>query len=331
MIDKVDADAPMPRKLFDAAMAANTENYRHLWVKPKTQFGSFKLAVHTKTQRMSWEICPMKILVGHNLFGTNNLDRIIDGILRAIYRRFGLTFTDKDADYYAEHGVLLSRIDLTGGFYVGYQPKVVETMELLRDHLLDHGYEIVVHEGRCGIESLYVGKKSSRSSVKFYNKYLEMLNNKGLQKLPYYNELLEYAKTVVRIEFTARTPELVRRGLQNSKDWTVSKVREILPEILVKLGLSTQLLAELPEDEVNQLSDAASAKYKTWLLGNDLKDIYANHTFKRDRTAFLKKGIDIGRTHANAEDAVSLSERLSVERLRVTWPKRFESLGAVYR
>jgi hypothetical protein len=167
--------------------------------------------------------------------------------------------------------------------------------------------------------------------LKFYNKYLEMLNDKGLQKLPYSDELLKCAETVVRFEFTARTPELERRGLQNSNDWTPSKVREILTEKLVELGLSTQLLAELPEDEVDALSEAAKAKYKTWRRGNDMKDIYAKHTFKRDRAIFLEMGIDIGRTRANAEDAVSLSKRVSVDRLRSTWPKRFESLGAVCR
>lgn len=331
MIDEVDADAPMPGRLFNAVMAANADNYSHFWVRPKTQFGSFKLTVHVETQRMSWKICPMKLLVGHNLFGTNNLARILDGILRAIYQRFGLTFTDKDTAFYAANGVLLSRIDLTGGFQVGSQAMVVETIYLLREHLLDHGFDIVVHEGPNGIETLYLGKKSSTSTLKFYNKYLQMLDDKRLQLLPYYNELLSHAESEVRFEFAARDPYLASRGLKNSKEWTVGKVREILEETLDELGLSKPLLAELPAHEVVGLSDARRAKYTLWLDGNDLKEHYPAHTFARDRTVFLAKGIDIGRPHTSAQDAVLLSETLSVDQLRTTWPKRFVPLGAVYR
>lgn len=331
MIDEVDASAPMPKRLFKAAMAANTNNYHHYWVRPKTQFGSFKLTVHVETQQMSWKICPMKLLVGHNLFGTNNLARILDGILRAIYQRFGLSFTDKDAGFYAANGVLLSRIDLTGGFQVGSQAVVVETMYLLREHFIDHGFDIVVHEGPNGIETLYLGKKSSTSTLKFYNKYLQMLNDKKLQLLPYYNELLNHAESEVRFEFAARDPYLASNGLKNSKEWTVGKVREILEGTLEDLGLSKPLLEKLPIDEVAGLSDACRAKYTLWLAGNDLKEHFPPHTFARDHKFFLAKGIDIGRSHSKAQDAAVLSEMLSVNQLRSTWPKRFVPLGAVYR
>lgn len=331
MIDEVDAIAPMPKRLFKAAMAANANNYSHYWVRPKTQFGSFKLTVHVQSQEMSWKICPMKFFVGHNLFGTNNLARILDGILRAIYQRFGLSYTEKDGDFYAENGVQLSRLDLTGGFQVGSQAEVVETMYLLREHFIDHGFEIVVHEGPDGIETLYLGKNSSTSTLKFYNKYLQMLDDKKLKLLPYYNELLSHAESEVRFEFAARDPYLASRGLQNSKEWTVGKVREIMVQTIKDLGLSTTLVEKLPIDEVDGLSDACRAKYTLWLAGNNLKEHFPPHTFARDRKFFLAKGIDIARSHSKAQDAAVLSELLSINQLRSTWPKRFVPLGAVYR
>ena len=240
MIDEIAGTARMPTRLFDAVMETDTSGYRHLYKRVKMPFGpQLQLTIHVNDKTMSWEkLSPIKRLVGHNLFGTNSHKRLLTAILKLIYARFGLAFTKADADFYARRGVMLSRTDLTGGFCVGSQAKVVETMELLRDHFLAHGHDIVVHEGPNGIETLYLGKNSSESTLKFYNKYLEMLNDKRLRKLPYYEELLEYAETVVRIEFTARTPELERRGLQNSKDWTPSKVRVILEETLEELGLS---------------------------------------------------------------------------------------------
>lgn len=64
---------------------------------------------------------------------------------------------------------------------------------------------------------------------------------------------------------------------------------------------------------------------------NDLKEHFPPHTFARDHKFFLAKGIDIGRSHSKAQDAAVLSEMLSVNQLRSTWPKRFVPLGAVYR
>ena len=67
------------------------------------------------------------------------------------------------------------------------------------------------------------------------------------------------------------------------------------------------------------------------MAGNDLSQHYPKYTFDRDRKIFLGKGIDIARTHDHAQDAVTLSEMLSLEQLKMTWPKRFVSMGAVYR
>lgn len=89
---------------------------------------------------------------------------------------------------------------------------VGDTMELIREHLLAQGINIVVHEGPQGIETIYVGKSSKRSTVKFYNKYREFLANCGeaTKSLPYYDEILNYAKKEVRFEISIRSQELKR-------------------------------------------------------------------------------------------------------------------------
>jgi II/X family phage/plasmid replication protein len=330
MIDWIGADAPMTKRLCKAVSTAHTGGYPHFWARVEAPYGRFKITVHVETGRMSWDISPMKYLVGHNLFGTNDLGRILLGILTLIYNRFGLTFAERDAAFYADHGVLLSRVDVNGCFLVGSQIKVVDTMDLLREHFLDHGHNIVVHEAPDGIETLYLGKNSSNSTSKFYNKYLEMQAKGKSSSLPYYTELLSLAEKMVRFEVTERASALKASGLENSKEWTVGTARDVLKGALRDLGLSSKLLAELPDNDVTDLSAASRAKYSLWMAGNDLCKHYAKHTFNRDRKIFLGKGIDIARTHDHARDAVALSEMLSVDQLKMTWPKRFVSLGAVY-
>lgn len=331
MIDTIHALAPMNSKLFKAVMADSPPQYRRIWKRVNTPFGIFKLTIHVKERKMELNVCPMRYLKGHNVFGTNQLDLLLQGVLELIYSHFNLAFTERDEAFYAAQGVELARADLTASFMVGSQAQVFETLDMLRAHLLDHGRHIVVHEGTQGVETVYVGKNSSHSSIKFYNKYADVLAHGKSACLPYYQELLTHTERVVRFEVTLRAPALKYYSLGKSKAWSVGKVREILNEKLQELGLSTQLFAELPSTEVDTLTDASHAKYSLWLAGNDLKQHYAAHTFNRDRKIFLAKGIDIARTHSCARDAVILSEKLSATQMKTTWPNRFVSLGAVYR
>ena len=331
MIDWISADAPMTKLFYEAVVTANDRGYRELWASVKAPYGRFKIVVNVETRRVRFDISPIKYLVGHNLFGTNDLMRILRSILKLIYKRFGLTFSERDAAFYAERGMQLSRVDVNGCFLVGSQVKVVETMGLLRKHFLDHGHSIVVHEGPDGIETLYLGKNSSNSTLKFYNKYREMLVTGNSSNLPYYTELLSLAEKLVRFEVTKRAPALKASGLDSSKEWTVGTTREILERALHDVGLSSKLLAELPDDDVGDLTAATRAKYSLWMAGIDLREHFPGYTFGRDRKIFLGKGIDIARPRDRAKEAVLLSERLSVAKLKTGWPKRFVPLGAVYR
>jgi len=334
MIDTIGIEAPMTKTLFQAVQSDEKtksdgkKNYPSIWKKVSTPYGIFKLTIEVEKQTMSMELSPTLHLIGHNVFGTNNVELLIIGIIKLIYKRFKLDITKSDKMFYQERGFGITRIDLTASFIVGSQANVVNTMYLLREHLLAHDHHIVVHEGPDGIETIYLGKHSSRSSVKFYNKYLEVLAKNKSHELPYYSELLKYTEELVRFEVTLRSQSL--KGLNSSKAWNTAKIREILEDRLNKLGLSGQLLAELPPDVVAGLTGDKGSKYSLWLAGNDLRKHFQPYTFKRDRQFFLEKGIDITRLHADAQDAAWLSNMLSIERMQMTWPKRFVAMGAVY-
>ena len=158
MIDWISASAPMTKRLFQAVLAADTKGLSSIWARVKTPYGSFKTVVDVETRRMSWDISPMKYLVGHNLFGTNNLGRIVLGVLKLIYKRHGLTFTERDAAFYTERGVLLSRVDVNGCFLVGSQTKVVETMDLLREHLLTMDTTSLCTKGQTALKPYIWGR-----------------------------------------------------------------------------------------------------------------------------------------------------------------------------
>lgn len=342
MIDTIKFRAPLLKTVYKAVLAKYKDTpaikYRYIWERVQTRFGSFKIKILINDGYMEMELSPARHLQGHNVFGTNRLGKLLHGVMRLIYAHFDVPYPKREHTIYKNQGFTILRIDLTASFRVGSQAMVINTMNLIRQHLLILGHDIVVHVSPDGIDTIYVGKSSSRSSAKFYNKYLELLDkNKGngkaataIKALLYYPDVLAYAEKVVRFEFTIRSQELKRLELNNSLAWSVSRVRELLEEKLGKLGLSAQLIAELPADVVSGLNEVKHKKYRRWIKGDKLCETLHPATFTRDRKFFLTHGLDIARTYAQAANGVVLTRRLSVPKMRMAFPTRFVETGAVF-
>lgn len=340
MIDTIKISAPISKRLMEVVRSEMRKksggdklstNHRYLYARVFTTFGNFKVTINAEEKTMEMELSPMKMLKGHNVFGTNHFDVLMLGVIEVIYHHFKLPFTDGTRLFYKRRGCRVCRMDVTASFLVESQNNVVDTLGMIRKHLLAHGHNIVTHEGPEGVETVYVGKSSKNSTAKFYNKHLEILarNNSAAKALPYYQELLSYAEKVVRFEVTLRSPALKYYGLEDSEVWSVSKVRELLEERLVKLGFSGQLLAELPEEVVAGLGSDKRRKYQMWLDGIELRKYHAEWTFERDQVFFRRHRLDIVRPRIQAQNSVVLSSRLSVKQMKMTYPKRFVPLGAV--
>lgn len=337
MIDTIKFKATITRVLLEGILVevAGTpaESYRSFWKRVQTPYGSFRVKINIAEMTLEVELSPMKYLMGHNLVGTNHSAPLVLGIMELVYGRFDVPFAAKDKAYYSDHDFVMFRGDFNGSFDVGSQAKVVSTMQLIREHLLAHGHDIVVHEGPEGIETIYLGKVSSRSTVKIYNKYLEMTANSSdaTKALPYYSELLKYAKRLVRFEPTLRAPALKDEKMKGSKSWNHIKIREIIEGKLLDLGFSGQLSGELPSDVVASLTDDKRRKYDMWMDGILLTKYYSPETFERDHKLFLELGLDIARTRSQTQDAVLLSSRVSIEKLKTAYPSRFVEMGAILK
>lgn len=342
MIDTIECTAPIAKRLL-VAIRADIEGtpemrYPSVWKRVKSPFGSFKITIKLKENTIDFKLSPMKYLKGHNFVGTNNLELLIVEIMKMVYDRFNVSFTEKDKAFYTDNDSTMLRGDFNGNFLVGSQAKVVNTMELIREHLLAHGHDIVVHEGPNGIETIYEGKNSSHSTIKFYNKYLEMLakSARATKALPYYSELLKYAKKVVRFEVTLRSNalegETVKDGtMKDSTSWSPRKQREILVNKLVELQFSRPLIVELPPETIAGLKPDKRRKYEMWFDGVPSKKYYSPKTNVSDSKFFLELGLDIARSRSKTLDAVTLSSRISVAKLKMNYPTRLVGMGAILK
>ena len=297
-----------------------------------TQYASFPLKVNFSKGEIEFEVSPTKFLKGHNICGSNRLHVLLEGVLEQIYHRFQTAFTSRDRLFYRRNGVELLRVDMTGGFLVKSQAEVVETMALIEKHLLDSLFDIVVHKSYKGTGTIYLGKNSSRSTIKFYNKYLEVLaRNKKLALLPYYQALISYAERLIRYELTLRSSELKRLKLNNSNLFSIQIFHQMLLDHLTKLNFASgPLVTELTGEQVAGLKPEKRAKYQQWRDGIDLHRYFSPATISRLRTYLLQFDLDIAHTYAQTQDAVTLAQRLSLAKLRTTYPKGFVDLGAVY-
>lgn len=283
------------------------------------------------------EMSLARLLQGHNVCGPNNLQRLCFGVAREVYRGLELKKTAIRYRRLKRHDYELLRVDLTGSFDVGSQKNVKAVMNEIRLQLLAQGLEITVHESRrTGIETLYVGKNSKRSTLKFYNKYRELLANPLADNVPGRDQILEYAKGLVRVEYTLRSTELrdmraARKGLNHAKRWDKNTVRKLLSDRLAKLKFTGEVRSLLDAEEVEGMKPAHRTTYLLWHDGIDLQKYYAPKTYAQSRKKIMEKhGIDIGRPSDHPGTVLSLKELLSPENLRLSWPTRLRRSGAIF-
>jgi len=336
MIDTTDGIIQMQPKLLKAVTVAKASHPKakgkEFWARVKTPYGGFKATFDVTAGTMrTGPVSPMALLKGHNLFGTNNATALMVGLMPFVHQKFNVPFTVADRQFYMEQGFELERLDINGAFSLSSQAEVVETLQHIRERLLIEGIGITVHEESAGIETIYVSKQQDGAADKFYNKFLEMARKPSKGKPTYWRQLLQFVLCLLRYERVYRGSELRKMGRANSNDWSPSVVRQELSKRLKKLGLShLDLVAELPSSVVASLSPQNNAIYSLWATGTVIQDHWPRLTFNRYRKFFLQYKLDITWPHSRVNTAVTLANRIQPQKLRMGYPKRFVSLGAIY-
>lgn len=279
-----------------------------------------------------------RLLQGHNVYGPNKLHRLCFAVAKQVYRALGLKRTSVWLQRLKRHNYEVLRTDLTGSFDVGSQENVKAVMKEIRVQLLAQGLDIVVHEGPAGIETIYLGKNSKRSTLKIYNKYLELLANPIPADVPGRDLILEYAEGLVRVEYTLRSAELRdarrvnRKGLDRANRWDKETVRKLLHDRLAKLKFTGEIRDNIDIEEVEGMKPAHRTAYLLWQDGIDLRKYFPTATYARYRKQILEKHqIDIGRPADQPGTMLSLTELLSPENLKISkWPMKLQQCGAIY-
>ncbi|MCH9693884.1 MAG: phage/plasmid replication protein, II/X family [Gammaproteobacteria bacterium] len=269
---------------------------------------SSKFQVKADDQQRLWiSGNPSKFLQGHSVFGSNDLKQLV--LLLMIELTDRLQLEPSSDNFYAWQAG-------------NYDLKCVDIAECFRldsSSLVENWIRSAAplargkHQGvsAYGGETIYVGQKSRRISLKIYNKGKEILKHKPDKNLPCYHKLIEYAQGLLRVEVRLHSQELKRRDLNKAAQWAPSICTKILEERIGRLEMPKKM--RLTATEISKLPPRLVGAVKLWEAGNDLRSIYPRATFYRYRGELKKYGIDISAPPRTESNVVPLVTYLTAE------------------
>ncbi|WP_299222059.1 phage/plasmid replication protein, II/X family [uncultured Psychrobacter sp.] len=235
---------------------------------------------------------PTKWLQGHNLFGTNDLKRLVWLFFNKLLDIPELKLKPTLEQLHAvKMGKLtVSRVDINETWFL-------ETREEVLAWLRAAGQKISLKHRGAGQfkgDTLYWGNiRSRRWFLKCYSKGDEINSKKSnfpdALRTP---EMLAYADRALRIELVLRSNQLREWQLHEVAHWNADTGKMLLLELIKGLEMSNNM--RLTDDKLKNLKPSVKMAYFAWLGGQDLKLELKRPTYYRYKAQLKELGIDIG-------------------------------------
>lgn len=234
---------------------------------------------------------PSKFLQGHNLFGTDDLNSLINDFFSSIcqlYTRRPIHLSSDEQYKLISGQYRLTRVDCTYMYDVG---SLSNALAWLRQA---EKTATLSHRGRGQLtkgSTLYFGKNSKKWSLKIYAKGEEFKTSVNLNH-GYHEKLIDYANRSLRVELTIRSQQLKKFDLEFGCNWCDNTVSDIHKKCLEGFNMSDITYASI--DNLDKLSTSSKGAYAMWEKGIDLRNIYSKAQFYRHRKNILDVlGIDV--------------------------------------
>ena len=234
---------------------------------------------------------PTKWLQGHNLFGTNDLQRLIWTFFHRLLEVPELKLKPTLAQLHAiKMGkITVSRIDINETWFLKDRNEVLAWLRAAGQKMrLKHR-----GAGQFKGDTLYWGKGSRRWFLKCYSKGDEINSKKSnyptALRTP---EMLAYAERALRLELTLKSNQLREWQLHEVCNWGAETGKMLLLNLIKGLEMSDNM--RLSDDKLKALKPSVKMAYFAWLGGQDLKIELKRPTFYRYRSQLKELGIDIG-------------------------------------
>lgn len=234
---------------------------------------------------------PVKWLQGHNLFGTNDVKRLVWLFFNELAKipELKLKPTMEQLKRIKNGNYTLSRVDINETWHLNNRDEVLAWIRAAGQKMrLKHR-----GAGQFRGDTLYWGKGSRRWLLKCYSKGDEIDGKKSNfpndLRTP---QMLDYANKALRIEVTLKSNQLREWLHHDASIWTPETARMLLLELMKGLEMSNNM--RLTDDVIKSLPSGLTMAYLSWWHGADLKQILSKNTFYRYRRKLKEYDIDIG-------------------------------------
>lgn len=177
--------------------------------------GSFSAQIEVRSEdrgRLWISRNPSKFLQGHNLFGSNDFRTLSTLFIKAVRRALEARICATDEASWRADRFEVLRIDVAESFRL---PQAADVDAWIRaaSHVVREKHQSI---SAYGGDTIYVGQRSRRVSLKAYNKAQELLGHPLPKSIDKRDRLTDFAKGLLRVEVRLLPQELKRRALDNA-------------------------------------------------------------------------------------------------------------------
>lgn len=234
---------------------------------------------------------PSKYFQGHNVFGTDDICALAQEFVKAIFESLDVENFSWVA-LMATCSAILTRVDINYSYHLGSPAEVKQWLYSAESSAT------MKHRGRGVIDkgTLYFGKGSKRSVIKFYHKGQEIVDNRKHHFVEH-PVLTDFANRSLRCELKLGSLELKSLNLSRLYNWSSNPksycafstgvdVFSLFNKYLSKLEFNFNMKHQTIKD-LSGLTPKQLSIYALWKDGHDIKVAYSKSSFYRFRRQIL--------------------------------------------
>ena len=230
---------------------------------------------------------PSKFLQGHNVFGSDDIVKLMSDLFDVIAPQFGLSPTLQELHRIRTGDYELKTVDINYSYELPCMSDVKSFIRALEQ-------KAKTRHGRPSTKAgtLYFGKNSQRWALKFYCKAEEIQTTTG--RLPHSLQNIgieDWVENKLRVELRLLSKQLKALNINNVKDLCAIKANELFNEYLRKVEMSEQIA--LNDETMVKMPNKLKSTYTLWIEGHDLRGMLSKATYYRHRMDLKEYGINI--------------------------------------
>lgn len=284
--------------------------------------------------------CPLKVLQGHNVFGTNSTVKMWVKVITETLKQLEIKYSEQQLSEWIKGEFDIDEIHITHRFPVSKYPLVRDIISHIRRYSSEKLLPTPIRKG-VGVS---LRAPHGQADWLFYDKHQEF-NDKRTKEQKYLQavigdaiaqsatiKLLRTTSKSIRAELKLGKQYLIDGGRRRAASWKSSLAIEVFTSELGLLGIGgIPALPQLPEVYAEIANPKLRAIVILWANGEDITNQYAPSTVRKYRAAVLDElGIDIMKDQPVLEPtSLNLSAVFDTDQMLVGFPKWARNYPAI--